>query len=53
MGALDPALCGAKRPDQIRDNAAAMSWQLTQEEIATIDAAIAARGPIVSRPAVR
>lgn len=47
------ALCGAKRPDQIRDNAAAMTWELTQEEIGTIDAAIAARGPIVSRPAVR
>lgn len=50
---ITAALCGAKRPDQIRDNAAAMTWELTQEEIGTIDAAIAARGPIVSRPAVR
>jgi aryl-alcohol dehydrogenase-like predicted oxidoreductase len=46
------ALCGAKRPDQIRDNAAALGWQLTQEQIAQIDRAIAARGPIASRAAV-
>src|SRR5690606_4824174 len=46
------ALCGAKRPEQIRDNAAAMNWQLTADQIARIDAAIAARGPIVSRGAV-
>jgi aryl-alcohol dehydrogenase-like predicted oxidoreductase len=46
------ALCGAKRPDQIRDNAAALTWRLTPEQIARIDAAIAARGPIVSRAAV-
>jgi aryl-alcohol dehydrogenase-like predicted oxidoreductase len=45
-------LCGAKRPDQIRDNAAALGWQLTQEQIAQIDRAIAARGPIASRAAV-
>ncbi|GIX04419.1 MAG: general stress protein [Planctomycetaceae bacterium] len=46
------ALCGAKRPEQIRDNAAAMQWQLTPAEIADIDRAIAERGPIVSRAAV-
>lgn len=46
------ALCGAKRPDQIRDNAAAMQWKLTPEEITSIDRAIAARGPIISRAAV-
>jgi len=46
------ALCGAKRPEQIRDNAAALSWKLTPDQIARIDAAIAARGPIVSRAAV-
>lgn len=46
------ALCGAKRPDQIRDNAAAMRWQLTPEQITRIDQAIAARGPIISRAAV-
>lgn len=49
---ITAALCGAKRPDQIRDNAAAMQWQLTPRQIARIDAAIAERGPIVSRAAV-
>lgn len=46
------ALCGAKRPDQIIDNAATMKWQLTADQIARIDAAIAARGDVVSRGAV-
>ena len=46
------ALCGAKRPDQIRDNAAAMTWSLSPEQIARIDRAIAARGDTVSRAAV-
>jgi aryl-alcohol dehydrogenase-like predicted oxidoreductase len=46
------ALCGAKRPDQIRDNAAALDWKLTSDQIARIDAAIAARGAIVSKSAV-
>lgn len=46
------ALCGAKRPDQIIDNAGTMKWTLTAEQIARIDAAIAARGDVVSRGAV-
>ena len=46
------ALCGAKRPDQIIDNAATMNWQLTAEQITRIDAAIAARGQAVSCGAV-
>lgn len=49
---IDVALCGAKRPDQIQDNSAALSWRLTPAQLAQIDAAISARGPIVSRPAV-
>lgn len=49
---ITTALCGAKRPEQIRDNAAAMSWRLTPEQMARIDAAIAHRGPIASRAAV-
>jgi len=49
---ISVALCGAKRPEQIRDNAAAMQWKLTPEQLARIDAAIADRGPIVSRGAV-
>ncbi len=46
------ALCGAKRPEQIRDNAASMTWSLTPDQIARIDRAIAARGDTVSRAAV-
>lgn len=46
------ALCGAKRPDQIRDNAAAMTWSLTPDQIARLDRAITARGPVASRAAV-
>lgn len=50
---ITAALCGAKRPDQIEDNAAAMTWQLTAAQKERIDQAIAARGPVVSQPAVR
>lgn len=46
------ALCGAKRPHQIQQNADAMTWQLTPTEVARVDAAIAARGPIISKSAV-
>lgn len=49
---ITAALCGAKRPDQIRDNARTLAWKLTAEQIARIDAAIAERGDIVSRAAV-
>jgi aryl-alcohol dehydrogenase-like predicted oxidoreductase len=43
------ALCGAKRPDQLRDNAGAMGWRLSSEHLARIDKAIANRGTVVSR----
>lgn len=46
------ALCGAKRPEQIIDNAGGQTWRLTAEQLARIDAAIANRGPIISRAAV-
>ncbi|HSG70812.1 MAG TPA: aldo/keto reductase, partial [Planctomycetaceae bacterium] len=49
---ITAALCGARRPEQIRDNAAAMEWELTSEQLDRIDAAIERRGPIVSRAAV-
>jgi aryl-alcohol dehydrogenase-like predicted oxidoreductase len=39
------ALCGAKRPDQIRDNAGAVGWELTTEQLTAIDRALAERGP--------
>lgn len=49
---ITAALCGAKRPEQIRETAAAMERALTADQLARIEAAIAARGPLPSRPAV-
>jgi aryl-alcohol dehydrogenase-like predicted oxidoreductase len=52
------ALCGARRPDQIRDNAGGMllpdgtAWRLSETQLARIDAALAARGQPVSGRAV-
>lgn len=46
------ALCGAKRPDQIRENAASAGWRLAPEQLAAIDAALAERGPAVSKSPV-
>jgi aryl-alcohol dehydrogenase-like predicted oxidoreductase len=39
------ALCGAKRPDQIRQCAGGSGWRLTPEQIAQIDQALRERGP--------
>jgi aryl-alcohol dehydrogenase-like predicted oxidoreductase len=45
------ALCGAKRPDQIRETAAAAIWKLTDDQLAEIDRALAERGtPITKSP---
>lgn len=41
---ITAALCGAKRPDQIRENAGGMGWKLSPEQLATIDAALVKRG---------
>ena len=49
---ITAALCGAKRPHQIRENAESMNWSLTANQITRINTAIAARGPIVSKAAV-
>jgi aryl-alcohol dehydrogenase-like predicted oxidoreductase len=46
------ALCGAKRPDQIQESAAAMSLTLTPQDLADIDQAIRERGEVQSRAAV-
>jgi aryl-alcohol dehydrogenase-like predicted oxidoreductase len=46
------ALCGAKRPEQIRETAQAMQVQLTSRQLASIDRTIAERGEVQSRPAV-
>lgn len=48
---ITAALCGAKRPDQIRDNAGAAGWQLTEAQRTAIDQALADRGtPVVEAP---
>ena len=49
---ITAALCGAKRPHQIQENAESMQWSLTPDQITRINAAIAARGQIVSKAAV-
>jgi aryl-alcohol dehydrogenase-like predicted oxidoreductase len=47
---ITAALCGAKRADQIRENAGGMGWQLTADDLARIDQALAKRGtPVVLR----
>ena len=42
---ITSALCGAKRPDQIRETAGGAGWQLTPDELADIDQALFDRGP--------
>jgi len=49
---ITTALCGAKRPEQIRETADAMNWQLSAEHREKIEAAITARGPAAVRRAV-
>jgi aryl-alcohol dehydrogenase-like predicted oxidoreductase len=49
---ITAALCGAKRPEQIRETAAAMDWRLTAGELARIDEALARRGVPVTKGAV-
>jgi aryl-alcohol dehydrogenase-like predicted oxidoreductase len=49
---ITTALCGAKRPDQIRENAVAMGWQLSKDQLARIDTAIERRGKVATRAAV-
>lgn len=46
------ALCGAKRPEQIRENAAAGDVHLTADQRATIEQALLARGKPYSQSAV-
>lgn len=49
---ITSALCGAKRPEQIRETAAAMHWRLTDDQLARIERALFERGRPVSRSAV-
>jgi aryl-alcohol dehydrogenase-like predicted oxidoreductase len=45
---ITSALCGAKRPAQIREVAGAMGWRLSADERRLIDGALARRGlPLV------
>ncbi len=46
------ALCGAKRAAQIQENAGAMQQNLSDADRQAIDAALARRGPAVTRAAV-
>ncbi|HEX3599278.1 MAG TPA: aldo/keto reductase, partial [Lacipirellulaceae bacterium] len=46
---ITSALCGAKRPEQIEETAAAMGWSLTAEQRTIIDSAIAARGKAATK----
>jgi aryl-alcohol dehydrogenase-like predicted oxidoreductase len=41
---MTAAICGAKRPDQIRETAGAVDWELTPQQRALIDEALAERG---------
>jgi len=48
---ITAALCGAKRPEQIRETAQAAGWRLSEEQMAEIEAALAQRGvPSVRAP---
>jgi aryl-alcohol dehydrogenase-like predicted oxidoreductase len=46
---ITSALCGAKRAWQIDETAGAMGWQLTADQAAAIESAIADRGPAAAR----
>ncbi|MCE9547833.1 MAG: aldo/keto reductase [Planctomycetia bacterium] len=49
---ITSALCGAKRPEQIRENAGALGWRLTADQLARIDAALEERGAAATMRAV-
>jgi aryl-alcohol dehydrogenase-like predicted oxidoreductase len=49
---ITAALCGAKRPEQLRENARGMGWRLSEQQLGQIDAAIERRGKPLTRAAV-
>ena len=49
---ITSAICGAKRPDQISENARGSDWTLSQSQLAAIEEAITQRGPAKVRGAV-
>jgi aryl-alcohol dehydrogenase-like predicted oxidoreductase len=46
------AVCGARRPEQIRENAGGSDWELSHKQLAIIEEAIKQRGPAKIRSAV-
>jgi len=42
------ALCGAKRPEQIQENADALNFELSVHQLESINRAIEQRGPILT-----
>ena len=49
---ISVALCGGRRPEQIRESAVAMGADVGQEMLDRVDQAIAARGDAASRPPI-
>jgi len=49
---ISSVLCGAKRPQQIRQTAAAMAWRLDQPSLQRIEKALAARGEPIEKWAI-
>jgi aryl-alcohol dehydrogenase-like predicted oxidoreductase len=45
---ITSAVCGAKRPDQIRETSGASGWELTPDQLSQIEKALADRGPAQS-----
>jgi aryl-alcohol dehydrogenase-like predicted oxidoreductase len=49
---ITSALCGAKRPDQIRETAGGSGWQLDRQILSEIDQTLAERGAAATRSPV-
>lgn len=49
---ITAALCGAKRPHQVRENAGAMGWTLDPSHILQIERALQRRGQVITKAAV-
>ncbi|MGA2058981.1 MAG: aldo/keto reductase [Thermoguttaceae bacterium] len=49
---ITSAVCGAKRPEQIRENAGGSGWELSDKQLAAIEEALKQRGPAKVRSAV-
>ncbi len=49
---ITSVLCGARRPEQIRENAGGSGWELSDKQLGAIEQAIRQRGPSKALPAV-